>query len=420
MDNMEYRVRECCAICKNKELYNIISFGDVPLAGDFPSKQELQNDRKYELSLQFCPNCYLVQTDSVVNANRLFRDYRYMSSIGLAGHFTEVASLLKKRFNLDSHSSVVEIGSNDGVLQKPFMDLGVRCVGFEPSVNISKVARDKGCEVINDFFNQGNVLKYIDFQSVDLVVSNNCFAHIDDIHSIVQGVKSILREKAFFVIEVHYVRKLIDQMQYDNIYHEHIYYYSLQALRKLFEQYGMTIVDFDEIPVHSGSIRVFVKNAAEPIPSKVAEKLEEEKEAGLTEQKYYAEFANRVREHVANIKAKLIELRSNGSMIVGYGASGRANMLCNLCGLSTDLINYIVDESPERCDRYIAGVHIPIVSRDFLLKDDPRPKYIFIFAWNYAKMIMDKLGEYSFVFILPFPEMRIVSRYSELKDFVSI
>jgi methylation protein EvaC len=414
----QHEKRKKCAICDNVELKTIIEYGEVPLAGDFPSKDELQIERKFNMDLLFCEKCFLLQTDSVIDADTLFKDYRYMSSIGLSKHFTDVASFLKGRFNLNPDSKILEIGSNDGVLLKPLQELGLLPIGIEPAVNISKVALDKGCNVINDFFNEKNALKYFGENNFDLVVSNNCFAHIDDIHSIVRGVNKVLKQDGHFVIEVHYVKNLIEQLQYDNIYHEHIYYYSLSALNNLFKQYNMTIVDYEEIPIHSGSIRVIVSNSNVETTARVNERFEFEKEHGLTSLEYFKNFSDDVYNHAKKIREELIKLKEQNFKIAGYGASGRANMLCNLANLGPDLIDYIVDESPERCGRYIAGKHIPIVNKQHLLDD--KPDYIMIFAWNFSKMIIEKLEGNDFNYIIGFPDFKIVKNYSELNNFISI
>lgn len=410
--------RDKCAICGNKHLETIIKYGEVPLAGDFPSKEELKIERKFNMDLLFCEQCSLLQTDSVIDADTLFKDYRYMSSIGLSKHFTEVASFLKENFNLKRDSKILEIGSNDGVLLKPLQDLGLSPIGIEPAVNISKVAIENNCNVINDYFNEENSLKYFGEGQFDLVVANNCFAHIDDIHSIVRGVNKVLKKNGHFVIEVHYVKNLIEQLQYDNIYHEHIYYYSLNSLNNLFKEYGMTIVDFQDIPIHSGSIRVTILNDKIEYPTKVIERFELEKTQGLTSLMYFKDFSKNVYNHIKTIKEELIKLKSDGFKIVGYGASGRANMLCNLADINSDLVEYIVDESPERCGRYIAGKHIPIVNKEHLLND--KPNYIMIFAWNFSKMIINKLEGNNFKYIIGFPELQVVKDSSEIKNIVSI
>lgn len=404
----EYQIRAKCAICDNINLTNVINFGNVPLAGNFPKNEvEIQNEQKYNLCLLFCDQCGLLQTNSIVDSDFLFRDYRYLSSIGLSKHFSDVANLYKKKFALNETSNVLEIGSNDGVLLEPFDKLNIPAVGFEPSYNVSEIAKQKGCNVINDYFNEVNAEKYLKVGTYDLVIANNCFAHIDDIKSIVKGVKLILKKDAFFVIEVHYLKNLIEENQYDFVYHEHLFYYSLIALNNLFVQHGMSVVEFDEIPIHSGSLRVYIKNTEKVISEKVNNRLQLELKMGIGSIGYYQNFANNVFKHIASLKQSLQQLKQSGVSIAGYGASGRANMLFNMCQLTTDIIDFVVDDSPERCNRFIAGVHVPIVSYEVLL--EKKPDYVVIFAWNYAEMIMKKLEHTNFKFILPFPEFKIVN-----------
>tara|TARA_Y100000593_G_C4319092_1_gene342676 strand:- start:1450 stop:2700 length:1251 start_codon:yes stop_codon:yes gene_type:complete len=414
----EYKKRTGCAICENKNLKTIMEYGNVPLAGNFLSKKDLGNEKKYNLNIEFCTQCSLLQTDSSVDPDVLFEDYRYASSIGLSGHFTDVAKIIKDKFN---PKSVLEIGSNDGVLLKPLNDLGINAVGVDPAVNICKIAESKGCKVYNEYFNEDFVNKFSLEDSFDFVISNNCFAHIDDIQSVVRGVKKALSKDGHFQVEVHYVKPLIDKLQYDNIYHEHIYYYSLTALNHLFSSNGMTIVDFEELPIHAGSIRILVKNCVERLNEKVLERLHvEDNHWGITSLDYFIEFSARTKKHIKTIQETLQGLRSQGKKIVGYGASGRANMICNLAGIDPDIVEYIVDESPERTGRYIAGTHIPIVSKQHLDNDTHKPDYVFIFAWNFSRMIIEKLSGNGYRYIVAFPEIQVVDNHEQLKGFMSI
>lgn len=414
----EYKVRSSCAICNNEQLFNIMNYGSVPLAGDFPSKEELYENKKYNLNILFCENCGLVQTDSVINPDKLFKDYRYMSSIGLDKHFKEVAKLIKEKFN---PKNILEIGSNDGVLLKPLLDLGLNAIGVDPAKNICEVATSKGCNVYNDYFSEKFVEKNNLYNYFDFIVCNNCFAHIDDIQSIVGGVKKALKKDGYFQVEVHYLKPLIDKLQYDNIYHEHIYYYSLTALNNLFKDNNLTIVDFEELNIHAGSIRVLVKNSTENLPKKVLDRLDLEKYVwGITSVEYFIEFNKKVQEHINKIKDTLQALKLENKKIIGYGASGRANMICNLASITSNIVDYIIDESPERMNRYTSGSHIPIVDKNFFDQDINKPDYIIIFAWNYSKTIIEKLKNRGFKFIVAFPDIKIVSKYEELEGVVSI
>lgn len=404
----EYKLRKKCAICDNNSLRSILDFGEISLAGNFPTKEEVHNCRKYSLSLKYCDVCHLVQTDSIIDSDYLFKDYRYMSSIGLSKHFSSVANIYKEKFNLNSTSKVLEIGSNDGVLLKPFMDLGIPCLGFDPSVNISTVAKEKGCNVIIDYFNKKSAVKYLKENDYDLICSNNCFAHIDDIHSILEGVSYCLKENGHFVIEVHYLKNLIEQLQYDFVYHEHLYYYSLSSLNYLFNLHGLSIVDFEEIPIHSGSIRVYAsKNKI--IKETVNLQLEFEKNIGMTNFRYFEDYSVKVKNHINALQSTIKDIKDKGFTIAGYGASGRGNVLMNMCKFNKNDISFVIDESPERYNRFIGGTDIPVFNKDHLLNN--KPDYLLILAWNYSEMIMEKLKKESFKYIIPFPTVKIINSF---------
>lgn len=404
-----YTKRDKCGICGNKDLQVVLEYGEVPLAGYFPTDKEKHIEKKFNLNLLFCPKCTLVQTDSVIDPDVLFKDYRYLSSVGLTRHFTEVANILKQEYHLDGNSRVLEIGSNDGVLQAPMRDLGVNVIGIEPAINIAKLAKERGLTVINDYFNDSTITNHITKQSIDLIIANNCFAHINDLHSIMRGIKYCLKPGGNFVIEVHYLKELIHKLQYDNVYHEHIYYYSECALANLVTKYGMTITMIDYIQTHAGSMRVYIEN-------EMACESQVEKWSKYEQTFYYKNmlknFTEDVKKHSADITKTLSGLKRSGAKIVGYGASGRANMLCNVCKLGPEIIDYIIDESPERQNRYIAGRHIPIYSKNVI--DTDKVDYVFIFAWNYANMIIDKLQNKGCKFIVGFPKLQIVSDSSQL------
>lgn len=418
-----YKKRFNCAVCGNKNLLNVMDYGEVPLAGDFTLQP---NDiEKFNLTIKFCDNCYLLQTDSIIHPDRLFKDYRYMSSIGLSKHFTNVALHLQQYFKLNAHSNILEIGSNDGVLLKPLMDLGLNPIGIEPSQNIARIALDKGCNVIVDYFSEDFAEKTYWNSHFDLIISNNCFAHIEDINSITEGIHKALKPNGHLVIEVHYVKPLIDALQYDNIYHEHIYYYSLNSLHNLFSKHQMTIVDFEEISTHAGSLRVYVKNTLEAVNNKVQNKLDMEDQLGMNNFQWYADFSARASQHILDTSQYIQNAVNQNTKIVGYGASGRANILCNLCRFDSSVISYIVDESPERAGRYIAGTDIRIVNKEEF-NADTNVDEVLIFAWNFAKMIINKIenkqnsrGD-TIKFIIPFPKMKIVSQSSELNELVGL
>tara|TARA_R100000030_G_scaffold51348_2_gene38659 strand:+ start:48 stop:1310 length:1263 start_codon:yes stop_codon:yes gene_type:complete len=417
-----YKKRKYCAGCDETDFLSVLGLGKVPLAGVFPLKEELENENKYPLNLLFCKKCSLVQTDSFIEPQILFEDYRYISSVGLSNHFKDVAYGLDEKYGVEG-LNILEIGCNDGVLLEPLSQLGANVEGVDPAKNIVKLAVDKGLNVYDEYFND-ETFGGEEFKSkYDLVLSNNTFAHIPDIQSVVRGIKHVLKPGGDFVFEVHYLQSLIDGKQWDNIYHEHIYYHSITGLDNLFQKYGMTVVDFEEIPIHSGSIRVTVTKKSSytsiwyPNKSqKVLDRIELESKT-IANVEYLRSYGEDVRNHINSFNDTIKELQKNHT-IAGYGASGRANMFCNLTDLNSNIVKFIVDESPERCGRYIANTDIPIVDVETLKNSDV--DLLIIFAWNYSKMIIEKTQFKKFKYLIAFPTIQVVDTYDELKGFDSI
>ena len=410
-----YNKRVSCASCGGHSFETILNLGDVPLAGYFPNKDELKTQSKYPLSLLVCNDCKLVQTDSVINPKLLFEDYRYLSSVGLSNHFEGVADLLNERYDVRD-KNILEIGCNDGVLLEPLQKLGALVEGVDPAINVVKLAKNKGLQVFNDFFNETTFGDDKFKSKYDLVISNNTFAHIIDVQSVIRGIHHVLKPSGDFIFEVHYLKSLIDGKQWVNVYHEHIFYYSITALRNMFMKHGMTIVDFEEIPIHSGSIRVTVRNRNTYESQKVLDRIELESKT-IGNVSHLKKYGEDVKKHISEFN-ETIEKLSRKYTIAGYGASGRANMFCNLTNINKDMVKFIVDESPERCGRYIANTEIPIVSPSAL--KDSYVDLIIIFAWNYSKMIMDKTTLDFCRYLVAFPTVQVVSNYSQLKGFESI
>ncbi len=411
-----YESRDCCAGCDNNNFLTILELGEVPLAGVFPTEEELSLESKYPLNLLFCKNCGLVQTDSFIEPQILFEDYRYLSSVGLSNHFKELAHILNDRYDVKG-LNILEIGCNDGVLLKPLSELGANVEGVDPAKNIVKLALDKGLFVHDGYFNDVNFGGREFKNKYDMVLSNNTFAHITDIQSVVRGIKHVLKPDGDFIFEVHYLDNLIKGKQWDNIYHEHIYYHSITALSNLFTKYDMTLIDFEEIPIHSGSIRVTVTNSKLiNTPQKVLDRINKESKT-IANIEYLKNYGNDVKNHINTFNNTIKELQENHT-IAGYGASGRANMFCNLTNLDSNAVQFIVDESPERCGRYIANTDIPIVDVETLKNSDV--DLLIIFAWNYSKMIIEKTQFKKFKYLVAFPTIQVVDTYDELKGFDSI
>lgn len=394
-----YDKREKCASCESNKLKTILNLGEVPLAGVFPLKEDINKIVTYPLELQICEECKLVQTDSVIDPDELFKDYRYLSSVGLSKYFQTVANELNDTYDLKD-KKILEFGCNDGVLLKPLTDLGAITTGVDPSINVSKIARDKGLNVITDYFNNDTFGTEEWESKFDFIISNNTFAHIIDITNTVKAVNHCLVDGGKFIFEVHYLQNLIDELQWDNIYHEHIYYYSVTALDNMLSKHGLSIVDVEKRDIHSGSIRITAEKSDNGVSDKVREVIESESET-ICDMDYLKDFDNSVMKHISDFKIEIDKLKKEGKSIGGYGASGRANMFCNITNIDSDTVEFIVDESPERCGRYISNTSIPIVDVEHLKNSDV--DVLIIFAWNYSKMIIDKtkFGDYKYMIAFP-------------------
>lgn len=385
-----------------------MDYGNVTLAGHFPKKPE---QMRFPLSLMVCSSCFLVQTDSTISPDILFKDYRYMSSVGLGKYFEGLATLISNDFP-DRNTKIVEIGSNDGALLLPLMKLGYSPVGFEPSKNISSVAKMKGCNVIVDYFNFKTVQKHLEPSSIDVVVACNCLAHIPNINDIVDSISYCLKDGGKLVMEVHYGRNIFESAQFDNVYHEHNYYYTLASLEPLFSKYNMFLSDVEDVPVHAGSIRVEFIKGKKNKSARAWSKLKEEIAAGVMSIDYYMSFNSMTSKKLHDIRTAIT---SKTSRVIGYGASGRANVLCDMLKLDRKTIYHIVDESPERAGRYIQD--IPIVFPHNAVKDGDT---VIIFAWNYTKMIMEKLKNKNVEFLIPLPEPMIVKNIDQIQSMVTL
>jgi SAM-dependent methyltransferase len=388
-----------CRICENTSLEMVVDFGMMPLAGFFPKAEEKGTESLYHLDLWHCSQCGVVQVGNTIERDTLFRDYRYKSSVGLSGHFEEVAEMLIDRHSLTPSSSVVEVGSNDGVFLVPMMERGIMATGFEPSCNISAIAKSRGATVVNDYFSDVTVGNHLEDESVDMVVACNCMAHVPDLMSVVRGIGRVLKDGAVAVVEVQYVRDLVEGMQYDFIYHEHCYYHSVSSISMLFRRVGMGLESVERISIHGGSVRLTYRKGADGADAFIAQ----EREVGLFDFRYFESFGARVRAHIKASREGVERLAVSGS-VAGYGASGRANILTNMCELTPAMVDFIVDDSPERAGRFTAKTHVPIVQAEHLREHVPDS--LVIFAWTYADMIMKKISGLDVTSYVLFPEFR--------------
>lgn len=386
----KYKFKSECRFCQSKNIYKFLDFGFMPHAGDFLNKFEIGKEKYYPLRIFYCKKCYLVQVLDIPDPKDLFTNYKYASTYSLKNYFEKYAIKLSKLFKRNDF--IIEIGCNDGVLLKPLKELGARVLGIDPAILI----KDKKVLVENKFFNE-KTSKFIlkKYGKADVILASNVMAHIDDMTGVLKGIKNILKPSGVFIFEVHYLPSLINNMQYDFFYNEHLSYYTLTTLKRFFQKFGLTLTKVENTKVHGGSIRVYVKidNVECKINNSVQKMLDYEKSNGFLKLEKYKNFAREVEKSKISLLNKIIKLKSNNNKLVGYGASGRANTILNYCGITSNMINYIVDESPLRAGKYTPGVYIPIKNLDYF-KNDKNIRNVILFAGAYKKQIIDKNKEF--------------------------
>lgn len=411
--------RTNCRFCESKNLVKILDFGNVPLAGGFLKEEDFSNEKFYPLELNFCKDCYLIQVSNVVPAEVLFKNYFYFSSAikTLVDHLADFANETNGRFLKGRKApSVFEIGCNDGVMLKPFAKLGVKAVGIDPATNVVNSIDAKDITVINDYFCE-DVSKKILVQHgrFDAIVSSYSFAHIDDMISVIKGVKTLLKDDGVFIFEVYYLGTLIEEMQYDMIYHEHMSYYSLKSLEKFLGKYDMEIFDVKFTPgVRSGAVRFYAHNTGnkEPVSNTVKDMMHTEHLRGYDKVETFLGYANKVNKTRVQLMELLNRLKKEKKTIIGYGASGRGTTIMNYCGIDMKFLDYVVDDAPAKHGFFTPGTHVPIKPWDFT-KEGKFPEYSLLFAWSFVNEVKKRRADYlkqGGKFIVPLPEVSIVSQ----------
>lgn len=397
-------MQKFCRACQCNHLELIIDLGFQPLAGNFlKTINEFKKEKFYPLTIYCCTSCGLIQLLDVIPSDILFKEYFFSTSTisYLVEHFRRYAFWIKKYYN---PQKVLEIGCNDGALLTFLKRLNINAVGIDISKNITEIARSKNLDVITGHFNNtmaGNLLKH--FGKFDFITGSNCFPHNDNLDDILLGVKKLLHNDGFFSIEFMYAGDLLNYLQWDSMYHEHLNYFCLSTLETLYNRMGFYIKNVMHLPMHAGSLRVVASpNKMLPVHMSVTKFLRYENKLQLTSVEQWEKFAKKVKRTIKVTSTTLKQLYNTNSIsICGYGASGRASMWLNTCNI--DYLSYLVDESPLRSGCFIPGVHTPIVSLTHLTEHST--DYIFVPAWNYFESIKKKLKNYNGIWIVPLPNL---------------
>lgn len=431
-----------CRSCGSSAGRLVLDLGLQPLANNLLRPEDLAKpEPRFPLAVFVCPHCWLIQITEMVSSAELFSDYVYYSSFSetMLRYAREAACLYIQAFALGKQSLVIEIASNDGYLLRNFQEAGIPCLGIEPAANIVPVARQRGIETRVEFFTAELAGRLVgEGRQADLILGNNVFAHVPDTNDFVAGLRTLLKPGGRVVLEFPYAMDLVDKTEFDTIYHEHVFYFTLTALVPLFERQGLEIIDVERLAIHGGSLRIYVQHGqaqerrvvpSAPSPAeihpggifgdsllagadagraRVTTLLKEEHNRGMNSRACYEGFAVQVAIIRENLRRLIMDLRGQGNTIAAYGASAKGSTLLNYCGLDHKQIAFVADRSPYKQGRLTPGTHIPIVTSEALFKR--MPDYTLLLTWNFAEEILQQQQAYRKAggkFIIPIPEVRV-------------
>ncbi|MFP6571978.1 MAG: class I SAM-dependent methyltransferase [Vicinamibacterales bacterium] len=404
-----------CRSCGGTDLCEVLSLGDTPLANALLTKSQLKAPEPcYPLDLVFCRVCSLVQITKTVPPADLFGEYLYFSSVSdtMVVHASKLVQRVIRERQLDGNSLAAEIASNDGYLLQAYKQARIPIVGVEPATNIAAVALEKDIPTVCDFFGSQLVDKLIeDYGRADVIHANNVLAHVPDLNGVVYGLRRFVKDSGVIIVEVPYVRDMVDGTEFDTVYHEHLCYFSVTALTRLFERHGLVIHDVERLNIHGGSLRIFsgIDDCAAKPSENVGQLLEQEAKENIDRSDFYLTFAERVEVLKVELVTLLRELRDAGKKVAAYGASAKGSTLLNYFGIDATVIEFVVDRSPVKQGRYTPGTHIPIREPEALLEE--RPDYVLLLTWNFEEEVLRQQEAYrreGGKFIVPIPTLRVV------------
>ncbi|MFN6528750.1 class I SAM-dependent methyltransferase [Nostoc sp. ChiSLP03a] len=406
-----------CLFCGTGLRHTFVDLGMSPPCESYRSLKQLNEvEAFYPLHVYVCEECFLVQLQEYISPENIFSDYAYFSSYSDSWlqHAKKYVDLVVERFQLNQESQVIEIASNDGYLLQYFVAKSIPALGIEPAANVAEVAIQKGIPTIVKFFGQETAKEQVaKGKQADLLLGNNVLAHTPYLNDFVKGMKIILKPHGVITMEFPHLMRLIEENQFDTIYHEHFSYFSFLTVDKIFAAHGLTIFDVEELTTHGGSLRIYARHkedSSKPVTQQVSELKNREEAAGFTQLECYFSFGEQVKETKRNLLDFLIKVKQEGKSIVGYGAPGKGNTLLNYCGIRTDFLDYTVDRNPYKQGQFLPGTHIPIFHPDKIA--ETKPDYILILPWNLKNEITIQLAyirDWGGQFVVPIPEVNVYS-----------
>jgi hypothetical protein len=414
--NVDTKASQSCRACGHNKLFTLVNLGMSPFSNSYIKRINLnKSEIFYPLHAVVCEKCFLVQIDEFLKPDRIFSDYVYFSSYSNTWleHCKSYVSMVISRFNLSTNSNVVEIASNDGYLLQYFIEKKIPCLGVEPAENIADIAIKKGIPTKKAFFGAAFAKELAKKNgNANLILANNVLAHVPDINDFVLGLKLLLSQDGVVTIEFPHLLKLIQENQFDTIYHEHFSYLSLYCVEKIFFNYGLKIFDIDEICTHGGSLRIYathIDSSLHSISSSVIKIRETEDKAFFNKISGYLGFEAKVNKVKRDLLTFLNKVKQDGKSVVGYGAAAKGNTLLNYCGIRSDYLDYIVDLSPHKQGLYMPGSHLPIYGPEKIAIT--KPDYVLILPWNISSEIISQnshIQSWGGKFVVAIPELKIL------------
>lgn len=406
-----------CRFCQTPLQHTFVNLGTSPLCQRHVTPERFNHaEAFYPLHAYVCAECFLVQLPEYVSPQEIFADdYAYFSSYSDSwlAHASRYTTQMRQRLGLGASSLVVEIASNDGYLLQYFHQAGIPVLGIEPAANCAAVAQQKGVRSVVKFFGRRTATQVAtEYGKADLLLGNNVLAHVPDLNDFVGGMKLLLAPAGVITMEFPHLLRLIEQNQFDTIYHEHFSYLSLATVQRVFAHHGLTLFDVDELPTHGGSIRIYARhaeNASLPVTDAVGRLKAHEAAFGLTGLQRYAQFDEQVKQTKRALLDFLIQAKAAGKRIAGYGAPGKGNTLLNYCGIRTDFMAFTVDRSPHKQGNFLPGTRIPILAPEAI--DEYRPDYLLILPWNLKEEIMKQMArirQWGGKFLIPIPRVQVL------------